>query len=48
MALLGHRIIQQCSKLALFVNTITDICGMMIYYIVDSAYQLHFYFAFCM
>ena len=40
----------ECSKLALFANTITDICGgmtMLVYYIVDSAYQLHFYFAFC-
>ena len=40
----------QCSKLALFANTITEICGritMLVYYIVDLAYQLHFYFAFC-
>ena len=45
------KLIQQCSKLALFANTITDICcrmTMLVYYIVDSAYQLHFYFAFCM
>ena len=39
-----------CSKLALFANTITEICGritMLVYYIVDLAFQLHFYFAFC-
>ena len=38
----------QCSKLALFANTITEICGritMLVYYIVDLAYQV--YFAFC-
>ena len=40
----------QCSKLALFADTIAEICGritMLVYYIVDLAYQLHFYFAFC-
>ena len=37
----------QCSKLALFANTITEICGRILYYIVDLADQLHFYFAFC-
>ena len=31
----------QCSKLALLKQT------MLGYYIVDLAYQLHFYFAFC-
>ena len=39
-----------CSKLALFANTIIEICGritMLVYYIVDLAYQLHFYFPFC-
>ena len=39
---------QQCSKLAL-VATI-EICGkmtMLVYYIIDLAYHLHFYFAFC-
>ena len=38
---------QQCSKLALLVNTIIEICGritMVVYYIADIAYQ---YFAFC-
>ena len=38
---------QQCSKLALFVNTVIEICGritMLVYYIADIAYQ---YFAFC-
>ena len=38
----------QCSTLALFANTITEICGrltMLVYYIVNLAYQLHFYFA---
>ena len=41
---------QQCSKLALFANAIIEICGritMLVYYIVDLAYQLHFYSAFC-
>ena len=41
---------QQCSKLALFANAIIEICGritMLVHYIVDLAYQLHFYFAFC-
>ena len=36
----------QCSKLALFANTITEICGritMLVYYIVDLADQFHFY-----
>ena len=41
----------QCRKLALFANAIIEICGyrmtMLVYYIVDLAYQLHFYFAFC-
>ena len=40
----------QCSKLALFANTITEICGritMLVYYIVNLADQLHFYFTFC-
>ena len=34
---------QQCSKLALFANTISEICDritMLVYYIVD---QVHFY-----
>ena len=39
----------QCRKLALFANAIIEICGyrmtMLVYYIVDLAYQLHFYFA---
>ena len=33
---------QQCSKLALLVNTIIEICGritMVVYYIADIAYQ---------
>ena len=34
----------QCSKLALFANTIT---GRITNDIVDLADQLHFYFAFC-
>ena len=41
---------QQCNKLALFANEIIGICGritMLVYYIVDLAHQLHFYFAFC-
>ena len=37
----------QCRKLALFANTITGRITMLIYYIVDLADQLHFYFAFC-
>ena len=38
----------QCSELTLYANTITEICGnAIVYYIVDLAYQLHFYFAFC-
>ena len=38
---------QQCSKLALFADTITEICGMitmLVYYIVDLAYQFAFLF----
>ena len=38
---------QQCSKLAWFANTISEICGritMLVYYIVDLAYQV---LAFC-
>ena len=34
---------RQCSKLALFANTITEICiriTMLVYYIVDLAYRL--------
>ena len=38
---------QQCSKLALFANEICGRITMIVYYIVDLAYQLHFYFAFC-
>ena len=37
---------QQCSKLALVANTIIEICGkmtMLVYYIIDLAYHLHFY-----
>ena len=40
----------QCNKLALFANTITEICGritVLVYYMADLADQLHFYFAFC-
>ena len=40
----------QCSKLALFANTITGRITMLIYYIVyivDLADKLHFYFATC-
>ena len=36
----------QCSKLALFANTNTEICGritMLVYYIVDLAYQFAFF-----
>ena len=43
-------LIRQCSKLTLFANTISEVCGritMLVYYIVDLAYQVHFYFAFC-
>ena len=38
----------QCSKLALFANTITEIRGritMLVYNMADLADQLHFYFA---
>ena len=38
---------QQCSKLALFADTITEICGritMLAYYIVDLAHQFAFLF----
>ena len=41
---------QQCSKLALVVIAIIEICGritMLVYYIFNLAYQLHFYFVFC-
>ena len=44
------QLIRQCSKLTLFANTVSEICGritMLVYYIVDLAYQVHFYFAFC-
>ena len=37
----------QCSKLALFADTITGRITMLIYYIVDLADQLHSYFATC-
>ena len=36
---------QQCSKLALFADEICGRITMLVCYIVDFAYQLHFYFA---
>ena len=44
---LEMQLIRQCSKLTLFANTVSEICGritMLVYYIDDLA---HFYFAFC-